>query len=430
MNEQELLSKIDDLLKKYYSEKTVSFVPGKSKIPLASPSYGYEEVYESIQSLVSTWITMGSKVRQFEKEFAEYVGVKYAIMVNSGSSANLLAFAILTNPAYKSKFQDGDEIITPALTWATTVYPIINNNLKPVFVDVGLDSYNLDPKKIESAITKRTKAIFPVHLLGKPADMKSIIEIARKHNLIVIEDSCEAHGAQIDNKKTGSFGKIATFSFFMSHHITTMEGGMLVTNDEEIYEIGKALRAFGWVRDLQNKPELAKVHSDIDSRFLFVNLGFNIRPTEIQGAFGIQQLKKLEKFIEIRRSNVEFWEKSLSKFSDYLQLPLETSGTRHVSFGYSILVKTSAPFSSKQLATYLESKNIEVRPIMAGNITRQPVSKLFDYRISEDLENSTTIMNNALFLPNHQDVGKEQREYIAECIKEFIENKKWLSMAQ
>lgn len=425
MNESELLSKINDLLIEFYSDKNESFIPDKTKIPLASPSYGIEEVNEAIQSLVSTWVTMGPKVKKFEEEFAKYIGVKYAIMVNSGSSANLLAFAILTNPALKTRLKPGDEVITPALTWATTVFPLINHGLKPVFVDVNLDSYNIDVEKIENAITEKTRAIFPVHLLGNPANIIKINEIAKKHNLLVIEDTCEAHGAEVEGKKVGSFGAISTFSFFLSHHITTMEGGMLLTNSEEYYELGKALRAFGWVRDLQDKAELAKKYPHIDSRFLFVNLGFNIRPTDLQGGFGLQQIKKLDKFITMRRENVEFWKKTLSKFSEYIQLPSEKPGTRHVSFGYSILVRDTAPFSCKQLMDYLESRKIEVRPVMAGNITKQPASGLFEYRVSGDLENSTRIMNNALFMANHQDIKEEQRKFMANCITEFIENKKW-----
>lgn len=425
MEESEALLQIKEILNNYYRNKIESFIPDQTKIPLASPSYGFEEVNEAIQSLVSTWVTMGSKVKKFEEKFAKYIGVKHAIMVNSGSSANLLAFSILTNPALKSRLKPGDEVITPALTWATTVYPLINNGLKPVFVDVRADSYNIDTSKIEAAISRKTKAIFPVHLLGNPANMELIKEIAKKHDLLVIEDTCEAHGAEFDGKKVGSFGDMSTFSFFMSHHITTMEGGMLLTNNDEYYELGKALRAFGWVRDLANKSELTKKYPNIDSRFLFVNIGFNIRPTEIQGGFGIHQLDKLDNFIKMRRENVEFWNKSFSKYNDYLQLPMDDAKSKHVSFGYSILVKDSAPFTCKQLMDYLESRKIEVRPVMSGNITKQPSAKLFDYRISGDLQNSTKIMDNALFMPNHQDIKNPQREFMANCIIDFIENKKW-----
>jgi len=420
MERDELMEKISDLINQFYSSKIDSFVPGKTQIPIAKPPYDAKEIIEVIDSLTSTWVTMGKKVRKFEEKFAEYIGTKHAIMVNSGSSANLLALAILTNPKLKNRLQPNDEIITPALTWVTTVYPILNNNLKPVFVDVELDSFNIDPEKIQNAITEKTKAIIPIHVLGNPAKIEQIKKIADDNNLFLIEDACEAHGAEVGGKKVGSFGDLSTFSFFLSHHITTIEGGMILTNNDEFCELGKALRAFGWVRDLQNKSELKKQYSSIDDRFLFVNLGFNIRPTDLQGAMGIHQIEKLEKFIEIRISNMHYWNGELSRYANYLQLPQENSD-RHVSFGYAITVKNNAPFSSQELMNFLESQKIETRPVMAGNIVNQPVSQLFDYRVVGSLENSEKITQNSFWIPNHQDIGKDEREYIASCIHKFME---------
>lgn len=271
------------------------FVPGKSRIPLAIPPYGSKEVIESLESLLSMKTTAGTKVRKFEKKFSNYIGGKYGIMVNSGSSANLLALSILSNPLLKNRIKPGDEIITPAVTWATTVYPICNINAIPRIVDVNLCDYTIDPDSIEKAINKKTKAIMIVHLLGNPCNMKAIVKIAKKHKLWLIEDACEAHGAKFSGKHVGTFGDLATFSFFASHHITTMEGGMITTNNKMLNEIGKSMRTFGWSRDLSSKKQLEKKYPNIDSRFLFVNTGFNFRPTELQGAFGIHQIDKLEK---------------------------------------------------------------------------------------------------------------------------------------
>ena len=421
MNNEEILLQINILVKKYFENISYNFRSGKSKIPLAVPSYNHEEVIESIDSLLSTCVTMGSKVKQFEEKFAKYIGTKHAIMVNSGSSANLLSLAILTNPSFSQKLNSGDEVITPALTWSTTVYPIVNNGLKPVFVDVDPLTFCLDENKIEEAISKNTKAIMPVHLLGNTANMSKIRDIANRHDLFVIEDSCEAHGAEFNGKKVGSYGDMSTFSFFLSHHITTIEGGMMLTNNEELFELGKSLRAFGWIRELDKKNEIKNQFPEIDPRFLFLNLGFNIRPTEIQGAFGIHQIDKLEKFIKIRKENADYWNQKLSKYSSYLQLPKELPNSRHVYFGYSVLVKSNAPFSSKQLGEFLESKNIEVRPIMAGNIVEQPSSQLYDHRVSNSLINSSYIMKNGLFLPNHHMIGELERQYIGDVISEFIE---------
>ena len=310
------------------------------KISLGYPSYGWEEVYEALESMLEMKTTMGKKVKEFEKLFAKYIGVKYALMVNSGSSANLLALSILSNPILKDKrIKENDEIITPAITWSTTVFPIINIHAKPVFVDVDLGSYNIDTKKIEKAITKKTKAILPVHLLGNPCKMNEIRRIAKENDLYVIEDCCEALGAKIKNKKVGSFGELGTFSFFISHHITTMEGGMLVTNNEAFYELGKSLRAHGWARELKNKKQIEKKYPDINSNFIFSNLGYNLRPTEIQGGFGIHQIRKLDKFLTIRKSNANFWRKNLSKFSEYIELTYTEPNNFHANMLFAIKVK-------------------------------------------------------------------------------------------
>lgn len=427
MNNHEIIEKIYELIEKYYSDQKSVFVPGKTKIPIAAPAFGSEEVKEALHSLLTNWVTMGSKVKEFEKKFAKYIGVKHAIMVNSGSSANFLTFAILTNQKLKSRLKSDDEVLTPALTWATTVYPLIQNGLKPVFLDVNLESFNIDVEKIEESITEKTKAIFPVHLLGNPANMREIKKIAEKNDLLLVEDSCEAHGAEWEGQKVGSFGDLSTFSFFVSHHITTMEGGMILTNNDEFFEIGKSLRTFGWIRDLEDRTKISSKFSNIDPRYLFYNIGFNFRPTELQGGFGIHQIEKLEKFIEIRRSNAEYWNKTLSQFSDYLKLPTEISGNRHVYYSYPILVTTDAPFTCKQLMDFLESQKIEVRPIMSGNMVEQPSAELYSFRIAGNLKNSNLIMKNAFFIGTHQKIGKEEREFITNSISGFITEKKWIS---
>jgi CDP-6-deoxy-D-xylo-4-hexulose-3-dehydrase len=236
---------------------------------------------------------------------------------------------------------------------------------------------------------------------------------------MVIEDSCEAHGAEYHGRKVGSFGDMATFSFFFSHHITTIEGGMLLTNNDEYAELARALRAFGSIRDLQAKDAIAQEHPEVDPRFLFVNIGYNFRPTEIQGAFGIRQMPKLESYIEMRRENARFWGKKLGALP-HLQVHHEVEDTRHVWFGYPIMVEPDAPFSRKELSDYLEAKRVETRPIAAGNIAEQPVMRLFPYRKVGDLSNSRLIHRNALFFGNHHGIGKEEREAVVRYIEEFV----------
>jgi CDP-4-dehydro-6-deoxyglucose reductase, E1 len=394
------------------------------KVPLAVPPYSWEEVCEALDSMLTMKTTMGEKVRRFEKSFAKYVGTRYAVMVNSGSSANLLALSVLSNPSFGSnRIRKGDEIITPAVTWATTVYPIANVGAKPVFIDVDRKTYNIDADKIEQAITKKTKAIMPVHLLGFPSDMKKIKKIAGKHDLHVIEDSCEAHGAEYFGKKVGSIGDIGTFSFFASHHITTMEGGMLVTSDKKIYELGKAIRAFGWVRDLSNKKQYSKKYPAIDSRFLFVNTGYNLRPTEIQGAFGIHQIRKLNSLIKIRIENAQYWKKRLGVYSQYIMLPPDFEGFKNVYMTYPLTVIENHYFDKDDLVEDLERHGIETRPVMAGNMVRQPVMSHLSYRVSGRLVNSEYIMNNSFLIGNHQAIDVKKREYLADVIIRFLDRK-------
>ncbi len=418
----EIRRKIRDLVREFFSYAgDRKFAPGKTAIPLMVPSYGWEEVCEALDSLLDTQVTMGEKVKRFESMFAEYIGVRSATMVNSGSSANLLTLSVLTNPALNDRIRPGDEIITPAVTWATTVYPIINCGAVPVLVDVDLETFNINVEEIKKAITDKTRAIMPVHLLGNPCNMDKIMEIAREHYLYIIEDACEAHGAEFSGQKVGSFGNMATFSFFFSHHINTIEGGMVLTNNEELAELAKALRVFGWVRDLKNRDKITSEYKNMDPRYLFVNIGYNFRPTEIQGAFGIHQLGKLEKFIEIRRSNAQFWSERLKKFRDYLLLHSEREGTRHVWFGYPITIKPGAPFTRKELVDFLEEKGVETRPIMVGNIDEQPVMRLFNYRKSGNLPNARWITRNSFFFGNHHGIGHEEKEAIAEYIEQFMQ---------
>jgi len=418
----EIKRQIKDLIKEYYSgtKSKTKFVPGRTRIPLVVPSYGWEEVCEAIDCLLDAQVTMGEKVKQFESMFAEYIGTRFAIMVNSGSSANLLALSILTNPLLEKRINPGDEVITPAVTWATTVFPIINCGLVPVLADVDLETFNINTEEIKKAITDKTRAIMPVHLLGNPCEMDKIINIAMEYNLYVIEDACEAHGAESNGKKVGSFGDLATFSFFFSHHLSTIEGGMVLTNNEKLAELAKALRVFGWIRELTDKDKIAQEYEDIDPRYLFVNTGFNFRPTEMQGAFGIHQIKKLDKFIEIRQESAEFWTDTLKQYKDHLLLHTEREGTKHVWFGYPITVKPDAPFSRKELVDFLEKKGVETRPIMSGNFDEQPAMRLFPYRKVGNLPNSRFIMRNSFFFGNHHGITQQEREAIIGYFEEFM----------
>jgi CDP-6-deoxy-D-xylo-4-hexulose-3-dehydrase len=411
------------LIQRYCGQQDGSpFVPGRTRIPLSIPTFGWEEVWEALESLLSTQVTMGKKVQRFESMFAEYVGVKHAVMVNSGSSANLLALSVLTSPLLAGHLQPGDEVVTPAVTWATAIFPIANLGLVPVLVDVDLNTFDLIPEEVEKAITPRTRAILLVHLMGNPCDMDRIMAIARRHNLLVVEDACEAHGAEYHGRKVGSFGDIATFSFFFSHHITTMEGGMLLTNNDRYAELARALRVFGWIRDLKDKDVIAQQHPEVDPRFLFVSTGYNFRPMEIQGAFGIHQMRKLEGYVELRRENARYWSRKLGALP-HLHVHREAEGTRHAWFGYPIIVLPDAPFSREELVAHLEARGVETRPIMAGNMDEQPAMRLFPYRKVGDLPNARLVHRNAFFFGNHHGIGNEERKAVVCYLREFVKEK-------
>ncbi len=387
------------------------------RIPLAVPTFGDAEINEAIDSLKSGMLTMGKKVQRFEQMWADYIGVKHAVMVNSGSSANLLALSCLG-------LQPGDEVITPALTWATTVFPIAQVGAVPVLVDVDLDTYNISPEAVEKAITPRTRAIMPVHLLGNPCEMDAIMEIARQYKLYVIEDACEAHGAEWNGRKIGSFGDLATYSFFFSHHITGIEGGIVCTSNNHFAELCRSLRAFGWIRESADRESIAAEHPDIDPRFLFTHVGFNFRPTEMQGAFLIHQLPKLEGFIAHRRWLANYWNQTLQEYSDFLILPYERPGTRHVRFAYSFLIRGDAPFTKRAFQQYLESRGIETRQIEAGNMALQPAMQHIQHRISGPLTNAEYIHNNGFMIGCHSGIGQAEREAVAEYCQEFFDRVK------
>ena len=413
--------KIQDEIRNFFSTKSQheQSKTTKFQIPLAVPSYNHEEVIDALDSMLATWVTMGEKVKSFEEQFSKYIGCKNGIMVNSGSSANLLALSILSNPATENSIKRDSQIITPAITWATTVSPIINVGCTPMFVDVDLDTLCVNTEEIKDAINSKTACLLPVHLMGNPCNMQEISKISKEHDLYLVEDACEAPGATFDDKKVGSFGDLGTFSFFMSHHISTIEGGMIVTNNEELAEMGKTLRTFGWTRDLKNKNKINSEYPEIDPRFLFVNTGYNFRPTEIQGAFGRNQLPKLESLIKIRRENALFWNDELSKYSEYLILP-KRNLENHVYFGYAITIKKNSPFSREKLTKFLESKGIETRPIMSGNYIEQPAAKLINYQKHGELNNAKLIMRNSFFIGNHHKVTQKERELVVNSFNDFF----------
>lgn len=397
------------------------FNPDQPIVRLHEPTFAAEEINAAIDVLLSTRVTMGRKVRDFERAFSDFFSHGHGVMSNSGSSANLLAVAALANPAFEKGLRPGDEVIVPALSWSTTVWPLVQMGLVPVIVDVKPDTLNIDPVEVERAIGPRTRALMPVHVYGNPCDMDQLTAICADKGLFLIEDCCEALGARYRGTAVGNFGCLGTFSFYFSHHMTTLEGGITVTSDFELAELMRILRAHGWVRETEQPEAYTQKHPEIDPKFLFVNQGYNLRPTELQGAIGQVQLPKLPGYVETRRNNSELLRKAFARWSDLLSFQVETDGGESSCFGFPMVRNVKARFMLDDLIAHLNRCNIETRPIICGNIARQPAMRLFEHRVVGSLENATHVMENGIAIGNHHFVDEAACHYIVDCFGKFFD---------
>ncbi len=411
---QELATQMTGLVEEYFS--LMPDLP-EDECPLAVPLYGAEEVVSSLDLLLTQKVTMGERVRAFEREFAEFVGSKHAVMVNSGSSANLLALAVLSTGSLPGGLRPGDEIIVPSVTWPTTVTPIIQHGCVPVLVDVDLATLNLDPNRLSEALSRRTRAIMPVHLLGNPVDMDPLMEFSKANDLWVVEDTCESLGSSLGEKQVGTFGDFGTYSFFFSHHITTIEGGMLVTDRDDLADLARSMRAHGWTRDMHNRAEHEAANPYIDPRFLFVHIGYNIRPMEISGAFGSVQLRRLDGFNERRRENAGYLLDGLADLGDRLEFVTEQQGARSTWFGFAVLAEDGT--TKRALMDHLEARKIATRPIVAGNLAQQPAFRDSIHRTVGPLANATRLGERGLFIGNHPNLSTANLDHVIEAFHDF-----------
>jgi CDP-6-deoxy-D-xylo-4-hexulose-3-dehydrase len=348
---------------------------------------------------------MGEEVARFEADFAVYFNVKYAVMVNSGSSANLLAVAAMCFKE-KNPLKSGDEVIVPSLSWATTYFPLSQYGMKLVFVDIDKETLNIDALQIERAITAKTKAIMVPSILGNPAELVKIKEICKRNNLYLIEDNCESMGATLDDKYVGTYGDCGAFSCFYSHHISTMEGGIIVTDDDELYQILLSLRAHGWTRQLPKDNLLVtKDDDEFYEQWRFILPGYNLRPLEMSGAVGVEQLKKLPELLRVRRANAKHFA-SLFEQSESVFRQAELGESSW--FGFSLVLKDSASMTRKSILKKFKEEGVDSRPIISGNFLRQPVMKHLDHRIVGEHVNAEYVHDNGLFVGNHgADIRKE-----------------------
>ena len=371
------------------------------KFPLATASWGQEEIEAMQRVITSGMFTMGANVRAFEQDFSRYIGSRHCVMVNSGSSANLLMVAALfytKNPELKLK--RGDEVIVPAVSWSTTYYPLYQYGLKIKFVDIDLHTLNIDLDQLEQAVTSKTRAIMAVNLLGNPNDFSRIQQIIGKRNIILLEDNCESMGARYQGKMTGTFGVMGTFSSFFSHHISTMEGGLIVIDDEELYQILLSIRSHGWTRNLPKHNLVCGEKSDdpFEESFRFILPGYNVRPLEMEGALGIEQVKRLPKMVEARRKNA----KNLQDlFVNHKEILIQREIGESSWFGFSLVIRPGSHLTCKALVGKLNDLGFECRPIVAGNFAKNEVVKYFDSEVHCSLDNAEHIDKNGLFVGNH-----------------------------
>jgi CDP-4-dehydro-6-deoxyglucose reductase, E1 len=383
------------------------------RYPLASSSWGAEELAAMQAVITSGQFTMGERVAQFEREFAAFNGNRFAVMVNSGSSANLLMVAALfhtRNP--KLKLQRGDEVIVPAVSWSTTYAPLHQYGLKLKFVDIDLHTLNLDVQALASAITPRTRAIFAVNLLGNPNDFAAINRLIAGRDIVLFEDNCESMGASLGARKAGSFGVMGSASTFFSHHISTMEGGLVTTDDEELHQVMLCLRAHGWTRNLPKHNLVCGTKSDdpFEESFRFVLPGYNLRPLELSGALGSEQLKRLPSLVAARRANAAALQAAMAGHPS-LMLQAETGSSSW--FGFSLVIRPGVRRDRKALIGALREAGFECRPIVAGNFAKNPVVQLFDHEVHGELKNAQYIDSHGLFVGNQGQAMPEAVEALS-----------------
>ncbi len=381
--------------------------------PLATSTWDEKEL-EATQSVINRdMYTMGESVAQFEKDFCKFTGSKYSVMVSSGSTANLIATAALfytKNP----KLKRGDEVIVPAVSWSTTYYPLYQYGLKLKFVDIDLETLNYDLESLKEAITENTKMIMVVNLLGNPNDFDKIFEMTKDKDIFILEDNCESMGAEYKGKQAGTFGIMGTFSTFFSHHMATMEGGFVVTDDEEFYHILLSLRAHGWTRNLPKENKVCtKSDNWFEESFRFVLPGYNVRPVEMSGAIGIEQLKKLPNFLAKRRENAKLFQELFSNHPDFI---IQKDICSSSWFGFSLIIKPTSKLKRVDIVKKLMDAKIDCRPIVTGNFTRNDVMKYFDYEIHGELKNADYLHENGLFVGNHQIGLEDEIKYLAEVL--------------
>ena len=428
---QEIFSKVSDL-SNLRKQQEQTFTPGLSPIPYAGRVYDEKELISLVDASLDFWLTAGRYADQFEKELAAFLGVKYCLLTNSGSSANLLAVTALTSPKLgKRRLHNGDEVLTTACGFPTTLNPILQNQLVPVFLDVEVGTYNIQADLIESAISDKTKAIVVPHTLGNPADLDTIIKMVKKYDLWFIEDNCDALGSQYKGKYTGTFGHLSTCSFYPAHHITMGEGGAVLTSDPLLKKIIMSFR--DWGRDCWCEPgcdnscgkrfgwKIGDLPEGYDHKYIYSHIGYNLKATDMQAAVGVAQLRKLPAFIDLRKKNFKRLFNALEKNSRYMILPGSLTDAEPSWFGFPLLIREDAPFSRSDLVKYLEDHKIATRVLFGGNLIKQPAYANTNYRVSNNLKNTDNVMSNLFWIGVYPGLTDQMLDYIITTFNRFFE---------
>lgn len=431
--EEQIRNTIFDLVKQLHTERygDISFVPGKTPVRYAGRVFDEREMVNLVDASLDFWLTAGRYADEFESGFAEYFGLSDAILVNSGSSANLVALTTLTSPMLGEKrLRPGDEVITAAAGFPTTVAPIVQNGLVPVFVDVEIGTYNVLPSQVEEALSPKTRAIFLAHTMGNPFDLASIMDLAQKNDLWVIEDNCDALGSRYQDRLTGTFGNIASTSFYPAHHITMGEGGCVVTDSEDLARIARSFR--DWGRDCycsggENNTcgkrftqQFGSLPYGYDHKYVYSHIGYNLKVTDMQAAVGVAQLEKLDSFTDKRKANFKTIYSELKRYEEHLILPEATAKSDPSWFGFLISIRPGTGFTRNDLTGHLEQNGIETRNLFSGNLTRQPAYINIRKRQVGELTNTDFVMNNTFFVGVFPGLDTPRIEYMLDCFDKFF----------
>ena len=427
----DLRERILGLVAEYYTEAFPAreFTPGQSSVPVAGRVFDQQELLSLVDSSLDFWLTTGRFAEKFEREFARWLGIRECVLVNSGSSANLVALSALTSPKLGDRrLRPGDEVITVAAGFPTTVNPILQNGLVPVFVDVTIPTYNIDVAQLDAARSPRTRAIMLAHTLGNPFDLDAVTAFARRHDLWLVEDCCDAVGSTYRGQKVGSFGSFATTSFYPAHHITMGEGGAVLTPQPLLRTLAESFR--DWGRDCWCQPgcdntcgkrfdwQLGELPAGFDHKYTYSHIGYNLKATDMQAAVGVAQLQKLEGFVEARRRNFRALHDGLRGLEEFFILPEATPHSDPSWFGFPLAVRPDAPFTRNQVTRYLEDRKIATRLLFGGNLVRQPAYRGREFRVVGDLKNADFVMNQVFWIGVYPGIGPEHLAYMLETLQQ------------